>query len=239
MTGGNKGSVTITISNENAPDYFKDLDPGRHKLMFVSRHNVIGAPWEPIFGPNSYIEVNMDNNRQLQEMIVHPSPKLSISDGNIQVEGPHQCHIVEKINATVNNAGSDDYIGYVECVGYPLKDGILQKNTSLSVTGIMIEAGGTANVPLDVSVPQSGDYVFVLTKGGLGKYETGRALTDIQQAKGYLGHKCSSFDELRFYCLGAQYILRQDEDEDENQQPWLRYFPEKRDVAGLRRRADD
>ena len=221
LAGAPTGLISLAIYNNEASDLFNGLAPGRHKLMFVSRHKVSNAPWKPIFGPNSYIEVNMDNNRQLQEMIVHPSPKLSISDGNIQVEGPHQCHIVEKINATVNNAGSDDYIGHVECVVYPLKDGILQKNTSLSFTGIMIEAGGTANVPLDVSVPQSGDYVFVLTKAGLGQYETGRALADIQQASGYLGHKCSSFDELRFYCLGAQYILRQDEDEDENQQPWL------------------
>lgn len=214
MTDGKKGSVIITISNENAPDYFKNLDPGRHKLMFVSRHNVIGAPWEPIYGPNSYIEVNIDEKRQLQEMIVHPQQQLSISDENIKVEGPHQRGIVDNVHATFNNTGSDDYIGYVECAVYPLKDGILQKNTSLAFSGIMIEAGGTADVYFGITVPQDGDYVILLTKGGLGNYETGRALTDIQQAKGYLGHKCSSFDELRFYCLGAQYVLKRDKNEN-------------------------
>ena len=125
------------------------------------------------------------------------------------MEGPHQRDLADRLTATVSNAGSDDYIGHVECVAYLLKDGILQAHTPASLTGLMIEAGGTADVNFNVFVPQAGDYVVLLTKGG--DDEAGLSLDDIRQAQGYIGHKCLSFGELEFLCTGAEYQEVKDE----------------------------
>ena len=59
VSGGSDGLINFTITNENAPYIFSGLTPGRHQYVFVSRLNVIGAPWEPVFGPNNYIEVDI------------------------------------------------------------------------------------------------------------------------------------------------------------------------------------
>ena len=214
MTDGTKGLVGFTITNDNAPNLFSGLTPGRHRFMFVSRQNVAGAPWEPVFGPNNYIEVNIGASGQLTNMTVHPQPSLSAPGEGIKVEGPLQRGLLESVTATVNNSGSDDYIGGVECAVYYVKDGILQTYTSISITGIMIEAGGSSDIYYDISVPQAGDYVVLLTKYGLGGNESGLALANIQQAKGYIGHKSFSCGELPFYCLDAQYVVRYDAQEN-------------------------
>ena len=203
VSGGASGVISLTIGNENAPYFFSGLTPGRHQCVLVSRLSVIGAPWEPVFGPNNYIEVDISATGGVTQLTVHPLPLLSAGDEDIKVEGPHQRALSDRLTATVSNAGSDDYIGQVECVAYPLKDGILQAHTSVSATGLMIEAGGTADVDFNVFVPQVGDYVVLLTHGG--DDEEGLSLDDIRQAQGYIGHKCLSFGELEFLCTGAAY----------------------------------
>lgn len=206
--------VGLSIDDENAPLLFEGLSPGRHDLMFVCRENVVGAPWTPVYGSNCYIEVNIGATGEFSSMTVHPAPLLSIPDGGYKFEGLHQRGLAESVTATVNNAGSDDFIGGVECYVYSLEDGVLQEQSCISATGIMIEAGSTTDIAFDIAVPETGDHVILLTKEGFGNNFSGMALTDLSQVPGYVSHTCTSFDELQFYCLDAQYAERPDEEEN-------------------------
>lgn len=211
VNGNTDCFLGFVINDENAPQLFEGLTPGRHDLVLVCRENVVGAPWTPVFGPNGYIEVNIGATGELTAMTVHPAPILSIPDGSFKTEGLHQCGLAESVTATVNNAGSDDFIGGVECAAFSVEDGVLKELSCISAAGIQIEGGSTTDIAFDISVPEAGDHVVLLTLEGYGQDYSGMALADLSQVPGYIGHTCITFDELQFYCLDAQYAERSDE----------------------------
>jgi hypothetical protein len=75
----------------------------------------------------------------------------------------------------------------------------------------MVEAGGSSDIFYDLSVPHAGEFVFLLTRGGVGKDISGSKVDDITQAPGYIGHKSVTFDNLNFYLLDMQYAERNDD----------------------------
>ena len=202
-TGKNNGAVILPLTS----DLFGNLTPGRHKLMFVNHESGTSAPWRPVFGPNNYIEVNIGESGEVTDTIIHPQPQLAAAD--IKVDGLKQRGIAQTITATIQNTGTDDYIGSVECGIYYVENGELKSLIGVTKTGAMVEAGGTSDIFYNLSVPHAGEFVFLLTKSG--KDITGSKLADITKASGYLAHTSVTFDELAFYCQAAQYNERNDE----------------------------
>jgi hypothetical protein len=203
-TGKNNGAVILPLTS----DLFGNLTPGRHKLMFVNHESGTSAPWRPVFGPNNYIEVNIGESGEVTDTIIHPQPQLAAAD--IKVDGLKQRGIAQTITATIQNTGTDDYIGSVECGIYYVENGELKSLIGVTKTGAMVEAGGTSDIFYNLSVPHAGEFVFLLTKGGDGKDISGSKVDDITQAPGYIGHKSVTFDNLNFYLLDMQYAERND-----------------------------
>ena len=192
-------------------DLFSILSSGRHKLVFVNRESGTSAPWQPVFGPNCYIEVNVGETGEVTETIVHPQLQLAASDSDIKIEGLKQWGILQTVTATIRNTGTEDYIGGVECGVYYVEDGELKQQIGACRTGIMVEGGSSSDVFFSISVPKAGTYVFILTKYEEGKDITGSKLADIKQAQGYLAHNTATFDELNFGCQALQYAERNDD----------------------------
>ena len=207
-TGENCGTLVLPLTS----DLFGNLTPGRHKLMFVNREAGTSASWRPVFGPSSYIEVNIGETGEVTETIIHPmQPQLAAAASDIKIEGLKQWGIAQNVTATIQNTGTEDFIGSVECGIYYVEDGVLKVLKRVFQTGLMVEAGGTSDIFYGLSVPHAGEFVFLLTKGGDGKDISGSKVADITQAPGYIGHKSVTFDILNFYLLDMQYAERNDD----------------------------
>ena len=191
---------------------FSNLSSGNHKLMFVSRESGTTAPWKPVYGPSSYIEVNIGDGGEVTDLIIHPQPQLTSFSAGIEIKGLKQCHIAQTVKATIrNNAAADDFIGDLRCCAFYVEDGKLIDIAATSNTRAVIEAGGKADVSFKMSVPWIGDYVFLIAKNPNIKDIIGTDVADINQVSGYLGHKIAAFDKLAFECLGARYAEGTDE----------------------------
>ena len=206
-TGENSGTVVLPLTS----DLFGNLTPGRHKLMFVNHESGTSAPWKPVFGPNCYIEVNIGETGEVADVIVHPQPQLTASGSDIKIEGLKQRGISQNITATIHNTGTEDFVGGVECGVYYVENGELKELIGVVKTGLMVEAGGTADIFYNLYVPLAGEFVFLLTTAGDGEDISGSKVADITQAPGYMGHKSVTFDKLAFYLLDMQYAERNDD----------------------------
>ncbi|MBO7581004.1 MAG: C10 family peptidase [Bacteroidaceae bacterium] len=204
LSGGFVGFYQLVLTEEVCNDMFKNLAPGRYDLMFVGREDVEGAPWQPVFGSNSYIEVVVGEAGKMTELILHPHPQLSLIDSDIHVEGLKQWGIRQEVTASFHNASADDYMGSVNCGLYRIEDGVLTDKIFENPTGIMIEANVSADIDFCFSAPKDGEYVLLLTKVGNEDVKD-MALADIMQLSDYLGHKLITFDNLGFVCRGVEY----------------------------------
>jgi hypothetical protein len=201
------GTLALPLTN----DLFSNLTSGHHNLVFVNREAGTSAPWRPVFGPNCYIEVNVGETGEVADVTVHPKPQLAASGSDIKIDGLKQCGISQTITATIQNTGTEDFMGGVDCCVYYVEDGELKRLTGVAKTGAMVEAGSSSDIFFNTSVPSDGEYVFLLTKQGEDKDITGSKLADIAQAPGYLAHTSVTFDELAFFCQYAEYNERNDE----------------------------
>ena len=201
------GTLALPLTN----DLFGNLTSGRHNLVFVNREAGTSAPWRPVFGPNCYIEVNVGETGEVASVTVHPQPQLTAPASDIKIEGLKQRGIIQTITATIQNTGTEDFVGGIECGIYYVEDGELKALVGVVKTGAMVEAGSSSNIFFNASVPYDGKYVLLLTKLGTGEDITGSKLTDIAQAPGYLGHQTVTFDALAFFCQYAEYNERNDE----------------------------
>ena len=182
------------------------LAPGSHKLLFVNRESGTDAPWKPVYGPNCYIEINVDAEGQPTDTLFHPLPQLTASVRTIKVSGLKQWGTLQTVNSTITNNSDDDFIGTLQLAAYYVKNDKLQYLAHFANSGIMIEAGGKADIESYLTVPEAGDYVYVITRGGVDM--TGTKLADIKQQPGYIGHKSFTIDELAFTCQSAAYNER-------------------------------
>ena len=201
------GTLALPLTN----DLFGNLTSGRHNLVFVNREAGTSAPWRPVFGPNCYIEVNVGETGEVASVTVHPQPQLAVSGSGIKIDGLKQRGISQTITATIQNTGTEDFVGGIECGVYYVEDGELKGLIGVTKTGAMVEAGGSSDVYLNFSAPMAGEFVLLLTKLGTGEDITGSKLADIAQAPGYLAHTSVTFDELAFFCQYAEYNERNDE----------------------------
>lgn len=202
------GTLAFPLTN----DLFGNLTSGRHNLVFVNREAGTSAPWRPVFGPNCYIEVNVGETGEVASVTVHPQPQLAVSGSDIKIDGLKQRGISQTITATIQNTGTEDFMGGVDCCVYYVEDGELKRLTGVAKTGAMVEAGSSSDIFFNTSVPSDGEYVFLLTKQGEDEDITGSKLADIAQAPGYLAHTSVTFDELAFFCQAARYDERTDEE---------------------------
>ena len=207
-----KGLLSSTFSESICIGLFSGLAPGRHNYMFINRECVDGAPWKPVFGPNNYVEAVINSKGQLEQVILHPNPQLSLSPDELEVEGIKQSGISHTVYATIHNASANDYIGSVNIDMYEVKDGVLKGPAVKTQTGLLIEGGGTSQVFTNVNAPVAGDYVLLLTKGDTNA--DGVALKDIEKVPYYLAHKGVRFDELEFTCTSLMYGESTNDDGD-------------------------
>ena len=201
------GTLILPLAN----DLFAGLTPGCHNLVFVNREAGTSAPWKPVFGPNCYLEVNVGETGEVTGVTIHPNPQLTASGSDIRIEGLKQRGIAQKVTATIQNTGTEDYVGAIEYGTYLVEDGELKGLIEVARTGIMVETGGSSDINYDFSIARAGEYVLLLSKDGDGKDISGSQLADIAQAQGYICHTTVTFDELAFNCLAAEYNERNDE----------------------------
>ena len=186
----------------------ESLTPGCHKLLFVNRESGTDAPWKPVYGPNCYIEINVDAEGQPADTIFHPQPQLTASVRTIKISGLMQWGVLHTVNSTITNNSADDYNGPLQLTTYLVENNKLTSIVHVSRTGIMIEAGGKADIESYFSVPRPGSYVYVITRNDVDLTNT--KLSDIKQQTGYIGHKSATIDDLAFDCQSATYSERTD-----------------------------
>ena len=179
------------------------LAPGNHKLLFVNRESGTDAPWKPIFGPNCYVEINVDAEGQPTDTLYHPQPQLTASVRTIKISGPMQWGLLHTANSTITNNGADDFNGPLLLVAYYVENDKLSYIAHVARTEIMVEAGAKADLETFLTLPKAGSYVYVITRNGVDL--TGTKLADIKQKSGYIGHKSITIGELAFTCQSAVY----------------------------------
>jgi hypothetical protein len=206
------GVISLEFNESVCEELFSGLAPGHHNYMFVSKEDVEGATWEPVYGPNCYIEVVIGAEGQLEQTILHPNPLLWSSSDELQVEGLKQRGFFQSVSAVIHNASTDDYSGTVFFYVYPVDNGVLCDADGLSMTGLMIEGGGTSKLFSGIAVPSVGDHVLLMTSE-IGN-ATGVSLADIEHVPYYLTHKFITIDELQFVCQDISYGVYADENED-------------------------
>ena len=195
-------------------DFFSNLSAGNHKLVFVNRESDTNAPWKPVYGPSSYIEVNIGDGGEINNLIFHPQPQLTASSEDIEIVGLKQRDLLQTIKATISNsAAANDFIGNLLCTAFYMKDGKLIDIGSSVMSNTVVEAGGKGDIYFDISVPWYGDYVFLIANDDDTKSLIGTDIADIQQAPGYVGHQTATFEQLNFGCLDMGYSERPDENE--------------------------
>lgn len=205
---GKNGNVAINLP----AGITEELAPGSHKMVFVNREAGTGTPWQPVFGPNSYVEFIISDDGQPTDTIIHPLPQLTASTQSMTIDGLMQRGLCQNVTVTIQNNSDDDFIGTVYCMAYYVVNNTLVSLDKISQTGIMIESHGTADITSPISFSYAGSYVFVYTTNG--EILTGRKLADIRQADGYIAHKSILVEDLAFYCRGAKY--REEPDEEGN-----------------------
>lgn len=204
-----KGFSYATLEGYKAislPDItVEGLEPGSHNLVFVNKESGTDAPWKTLFGPSSYIEVNVGEDGQTTEMLIHPMAKLTSSSRYFRIDGLRQWGVRHNVSATITNSG-EDFVGSVDCTVYYMDDNnVLRYCAHSSMTGCMIESGGSCEVNFAPSFSQAGKYVVLLTKQGETRDLTGSKLSDIKNTNGYIVHKAVNIDELAFTCTGLSY----------------------------------
>ena len=208
-SGEYNGVMTLPLSD----DLFAGLTPGSHELVFVNRESGTSAPWRSVFGPNCYIEVEIDDAGDVAGLVLHPRPELSATASDIKIDGLKQCGFINTVTATIQNTGTDDYVGALDCGIFYVEDNELKGLAYFARAGIMADAGETAELHYyNVSVQQAGKYVLVLSRYGEDVDLTGTKLDDVKKAPGYVAHKQLTFDALAFYCLEAGYTERTGDD---------------------------
>ena len=201
--GNTKGVLYITLSDNLGHAVFDGCAPGRHDVMFVCQENVKDAPIYPVYGPNAYFKVNIDDDSKFKNFVVHPHAELT-SSADIRVEGLMQRGVLNTATATISNSGGS-YIGTVACYLCTLSDDVLTTPYVKSRTGIMVERGTASEVSFPLSAPQAGEYVLVVMS--VENYlPLNTPLADIAQLPCYLCHKVVTFDELTFVCDGVNYV---------------------------------
>ena len=205
LYNGKRTGLAVFQLPENVAE---GLAPGSHKMVFVNREVGTDAPWKPLYGPNCCVELIIDDNGQPTDTIYHPVPQLTCMSRYIKINGLKQRGLRLEVSLPITNNSTDDYIGGLECAVYPVQSNELKEIVYVARTGIMIEAGGTAEVSFSLSTPQAGNYVLVITCNG--DDLKGTQLTNVKQSKGYIGHKSISVDELAFRCQSVAYNERTD-----------------------------
>ena len=185
------------------------LAPGNHKLVFVNRESGSEAPWRSIYGPNCYIEINIDEAGHPTDTLFHPLPQLTCSSRKVIINGPKMAGTRQGITATINNNSEEDFIGAIECATYYLLNDRLNL-LNYSLTNIMIEGSSTADIAFTTTTPGASNYVVVFTRNG--EDLTGKNVSEIKQTKGYIGHKQFSIGKLDFSCSEPIYKERNDEE---------------------------
>ena len=203
---GNSGIESLALP----ANFTEGLAPGHHELVFVNKEAGTSAPWRPLFGPNCYIEVNVSDEGLPTDTLFHPLPQLTASARSIKVDGLKQRGIAQTVTAAITNNSDDDYIGILECSTYYVENDELKAEARYMKTGIMIEANSKTDITLYTSTSMAGNYVLVLTSNG--EDMTGTHLTNIKEAKGYIGHKSFTVGELTFQLQDLQYDERPDEE---------------------------
>lgn len=190
------------------PKDFEGLAPGRHEMVIMHKELGTDAPWKPLYGPNNYIEIQIDEEGQLAETIFHPLPQLSTTTSEIIIDGIKQRGLRQNVSFPINNSSDDDYTGVVLCTTYKYDGTTLGEIVDMTYTGIMIEAGGTEELAISLSIPVTGSLMLVLTKGEEIMNLEGTKEVNLSNIPGYIGSKTFTIDELAFYCLDAQYNER-------------------------------
>ena len=191
----------------------EDLPSGQKELVFVNREAGTDNPWQPLFGPNCYIEITDSEEGQPADTIYHPLAKLTSSSRYFKIEGVRQRGLRQIVTAPITNNSDDDIISTLELAAYYVQNNQLTSLVNFSQTGIQIESGTTENILFNISVPMAGTYVLLLTHGG--KDITGTNLSNIKKAEGYIMHKSFSVSELTFYCQSVEYDERPDDEGNE------------------------
>lgn len=203
-----KGFSYATLEGYKAislPDItVEGLESGSHNLVFVNKESGTDAPWKALFGPSCYIEVNVDEDGQTTETLIHPMPKLTASSRYFHIDGLKQFGVRHNVSARITNSG-EDYVGSVGCSVYYLDNNVLKIFERYYIAGCMIESGGTCEVNFAVSFPQPKKYVVLLTKQGDTRDITGSKLSDIKNTDGYIAHKTVNIEQLDFNCLSLTY----------------------------------
>ena len=184
---------------------YEGVPAGRHNLVYVNRESGSDAPWKPIFGPASYIEVNIGDGGSVDEVLVHPLAKLYTNNRYIKIEGVKQYGLAQDVKLTIENKGDEDYIGGLEYSLYYEDMNKLQYLVAFSRSGLMVEAGSTIDIHTTVSARVTGTCVLLITKDGAAEDFSGTMYTDIKQLPGYLGHKSFALEDLTFYCSDPIY----------------------------------
>ena len=187
----------------------ENLTAGHHELVFVNREVGTDAPWHPIFGPNSYVEINVDEEGHPVDTLYHPLPQLTASSRYFVLNGLKQRGLREDVSAKITNNSDDDFIGPVFLRIYYKEGNTLQYLAANFRTGIMIEAHGTTDLELNCTFPQSGDYVMVLTRGS--EDLAGLSASALKQTDGYICHKTVTIDDLSFVLQDVAYSVNTDD----------------------------
>ena len=196
------------------------LAPGNHKMVFVNREAGTDAPWQPIYGPNCYVEFIISDDGQPTDTLIHPMPQLTTTSRNITIDGLMQRGFSHNVTATIQNNSNDDYIGTVYCTVYGVMNNRLVTIDAYSETGIMIESHNNADIASTLSFPYAGSYVIVYTTNISDL--TGWKLADVRQADGYIGHRSILIEDLAFYCRGTKY--REEPDKEGNPAYYLDFI---------------
>ena len=189
------------------------LTTGRHELVFVNKEADTDAPWRPLFGPNCYVEINVDDEGHPTDTIYHPQPQLTANSRYFVLSGLKQRGVRHTVTAKITNNSDDDYIGSVYFCIYAVDGNTLQYQTSYAQPCVMMEAHGTAELDIDCSFPNSGQYVMLLTRST--ELLTGCKVSNLKNKEGYICHKSVTIGELEFSCQDVAYSVNTDNPYDD------------------------
>ena len=137
-------------------------------------------------------------------------PQLAAAAADIKIEGLKQWGIAQNVTATIQNTGTEDFIGSVDCGIHYVEDGVLKVLKRVFQTGLMVEAGGTSDIFYGLSVPHAGEFVFLLTRGGVGKDISGSKVADIirftQRLKAHDEGKRDGLFHVEFQVPDGQHV---------------------------------
>lgn len=192
------------------------LAPGTHNMILVNREAGTNAPWIPIFGPNDYIEVVVNDEGKVEDYILHPLPKLTTTATKINIDGIKQWGLKQDVRASITNNSDDDFIGGISGVIYKIDGSTLEKAIAEIPTGIMIEANGTTTISFPFSVNMSGRYLLELCLTNQVKKYEGIKNSELRNTPGFIGAKVFNIENLQFWCEELAY---NDKDKDKQGNP--------------------